>query len=85
MGQQCVHAAQAAKSILDYCRSIAASRLMKEIPPLCLGLVRHIYSVLSRSGLPCSEHVASILIGTELYFLIAVYTVLGLDLGSTQC
>lgn len=59
---------------------------MEEIPPLCLGLVRHICRAMSRSGFPCSEHVvASVMIGTELHFLIALYTVLGLDLGSTQC
>lgn len=85
MRQQCLHAAKAAKSILDYCGSIAASRLMEEIAPLVLGLVRHICSAVSRSRLPCSEHMASVLIGTELHFLIAIYTVLSLDLGSTQC
>lgn len=79
MGQQCVHAAEAANSILEYCRSIAASRSVEVITPRWLALVRHICSAMSRSGLPCSEHgvLTSVQIGTELHFLIAAYTALG--------
>lgn len=86
MGQQCVLAAKVAKSILDYCRSIAASGSEEVIPPLCIALVRHICSAMPRTGLPCCEHgvVANVLIGTELHFFTAVCTVLGLHLGSTQ-